>query len=304
MPGASHAGPLPALTDEERALAERLRRHVFTLAKSERNTDLETPAHYIETAFGAHGLKADFQRFESGGRTVSNIEVAPPGNALIVVGAHYDTVPGSPGADDNASGVAALIELAGLLGKERLPIRFVAFANEELPYSAVMGPEMGSWVSARRSREQAEPLRGMLSLEMLGCYRDEPGSQRYPPPLSFIYPDRGDFIAFVGDVGARALVRESISLFRKHAHFPSEGVAAPASVPGIMRSDHASFRDQGFPAFMVTDTAYNRNPHYHRASDTPDTLDYERMARVTLGLAAVLRGLATEDSGLSDKKKF
>ena len=290
MPGTSHAGPLPPLSDEERALAERLRRHVFTLAKSERNTDLETPARYIASAFGALGLTAGFQRFESGGRSVSNVEVSPSGPAAIVVGAHYDTVPGSPGADDNASAVAALIELAGLLGKERLPIRFVAFANEELPYH--MGPEMGSWVSARRSREQGEPLRGMLSLEMLGCYRDEPGSQRYPPPLSFIYPNRGDFIAFVGDVGARALVHQAIASFRRNAKFPSEGVAAPAFVPGIMRSDHASFRDQGFPALMVTDTAYNRNPRYHKPSDTPDTLDYERMARVTLGLAAVLRDLA------------
>ena len=292
MPGASHAGPLPPLSDEERALAERLRRHVFTLAKTERNTDLETPVRYIESAFAAHGLASKRQTFESGGRNVSNVEVSPSGPAAIVVGAHYDTVPGSPGADDNASAVAALIELAGLLGKERLPIRFVAFANEELPYH--MGPEMGSWVSARRSREQTEPLRGMISLEMLGCYRDEPGSQRYPPPLSFIYPNRGDFIAFVGDVGARALVRQSIGLFRKHARFPSQGVAAPAFVPGIMRSDHASFRNQGFPAFMLTDTAYNRNPRYHKASDTPDTLDYERMARVTLGLAAVLRDLARQ----------
>jgi len=293
MPGKSHAGPLPPLSDEERALAERLRRHVFTLAKSERNTDLETPARYIEGAFAAHGLTSKLQTFESGGRNVNNVEVSPPDPAAIVVGAHYDTVPGSPGADDNASAVAALIELAGLLRKERLPIRFVAFANEELPYH--MGPEMGSWVSARRSREQAEPLRGMISLEMLGCYRDEPGSQRYPPPLNLIYPNRGNFIAFVGDVGARALVHQAIASFRRNARFPSEGVAAPAFVPGIMRSDHASFRDQGFPAFMVTDTAYNRNPRYHKASDTPDTLDYERMARVTLALAAVLRDLAAEN---------
>jgi Zn-dependent M28 family amino/carboxypeptidase len=293
MPGKSHAGPLPPLSDEERALAERLRRHVFTLAKSERNTDLETPARYIEGALAAHGLTSKLQTFESGGRNVNNVEVSPPDPAAIVVGAHYDTVPGSPGADDNASAVAALIELAGLLRKERLPIRFVAFANEELPYH--MGPEMGSWVSARRSREQAEPLRGMISLEMLGCYRDEPGSQRYPPPLNLIYPNRGNFIAFVGDVGARALVHQAIASFRRNARFPSEGVAAPAFVPGIMRSDHASFRDQGFPAFMVTDTAYNRNPRYHKASDTADTLDYERMARVTLALAAVLRDLAAEN---------
>ena len=292
MPGSSHTGPLPALTDEERALAERLRRHVFTLAKGERNTDLETPVRYIANALAAHGLASELQTFESGGREVSNVEVSPSGPAAIVVGAHYDTVPGSPGADDNASGVAALIELAGILGKERLPIRFVAFANEELPYH--LGPEMGSWVSAQRSRAQAEPLRGMLSLEMLGCYRDEPGSQRYPPPLNLIYPNRGNFIAFVGDIGARSLVHAAIASFRRNARFPSEGVAAPASIPGIMRSDHASFRDQGFPALMVTDTAYNRNRHYHRASDTPDTLDYERMARVTLGLAAVLRDLATD----------
>ena len=121
MPGTSHAGPLPPLSDEERALAERLRRHVFTLAKTERNTDLETPARYIADAFAAHGLKAEFQRFESGGRTVSNIEVSPSGPALVVVGAHYDTVPGSPGADDNASGVAALIEHPAIMTHASLP---------------------------------------------------------------------------------------------------------------------------------------------------------------------------------------
>jgi hypothetical protein len=293
MPGISYRKPLPALREEEKALAARLRAHVEFLAKGERNQDLETPARYIAAAFGAYGLEPRLHSFPSGGRTVSNIEVSPPGHAAIVVGAHYDTVPGSPGADDNASGVAALIELAGLIGRENLPIRFVAFANEELPY--FMGPEMGSWVSARRSREQGEEVRAMLSLEMLGYYSDEPGSQRYPPPLNLFYPSRGDYVAFVGDIGARHLVRRAIRCFRRNASIPSEGVAAPAFIPGVMRSDHASFRDQGFPAIMVTDTAYNRNPHYHRASDTPDKLDYERMARVTLGLAGVLRELATEN---------
>jgi hypothetical protein len=293
MPGRSHSGPLPALTDAERALAERLRGHVARLAKSERNTELETPARYIEEAFARHGLTARRHRFESGGRTVSNIEVAPRGKALVVAGAHYDTVPGSPGADDNASGVAALIELAGLLGKEGLAIRFIAFANEEVPY--FLGPEMGSWISAQRSRDEGERLRAMLSLEMLGYYRDEPASQGYPPPLGFFYPDRADFIAFVGDLGARALVRTSISLFRKHARFPSEGVAAPSFIPGVTWSDHWSFRRHGYPAVMVTDTAFHRYPHYHLPSDTPEKLDYERLARVTLGLAGVLRELATED---------
>jgi Zn-dependent M28 family amino/carboxypeptidase len=293
MPGRSHAGPLPALTGEEKALAERLRRHVEDLARTQRNTDLERPARYIEQAFAAHGLICAPQHFQSGGRTVRNIEVSTPHSSFVVVGAHYDTVPGSPGADDNASAVAALIELAGLLGKEGLPIRFVAFANEELPY--FMGPEMGSWVSARHARDRGETVRAMLSLEMLGYYSDQPGSQRYPPPLGLFYPDHGDYIAFVGDLGARSLVRKAIGIFRKHTAFPSEGVAAPAFIPGVTRSDHWSFRDQGFPAIMVTDTAYNRNPHYHLASDTPENLDYERMARVTLGLAGVIRELATEN---------
>ena len=292
MPGASFRGPLPPLTEEERALAARLRKHVEVLASRERNTDLDTPARYIAGVFSAHGLSPATQEFPSGGRTVRNIEVSPGGKSLVVVGAHYDTVPGSPGADDNASAVAALIELAGLLGKEGLPIRFAAFANEEMPY--FLSPEMGSWNSARRSRERGEAVRAMLSLEMLGYYRDEPGTQKYPPPLGLLYPDRGNFIAFVGDLGARALVRKSILLFRKHAQFPSEGVAAPSFIPGITFSDHWSFRTQGFPAIMVTDTAYNRYPHYHLPSDTPEKLDYERLARVTLGLAAVLRELGRE----------
>jgi Zn-dependent M28 family amino/carboxypeptidase len=220
---------------------------------------------------------------------VRNVEVNPP-EATLVVGAHYDTVPGCPGADDNASAVAALIELAGMLESEKLPIRFVAFANEELPY--FMGPDMGSWVSAKRSRERGERISAMLSLEMLGYYSDKPGSQRYPPPLGLFYPDRANYIAFVGDLGAFGLVRKSVRAFRKHSDFPSEWLAGPAFIPGVTRSDHWSFRDLGFPAIMITDTAYNRNPHYHRPSDTPDTLDYARMAEVTLGLAGVLRELA------------
>ena len=221
-----------------------------------------------------------------------NVEVNPP-QATIVVGAHYDTVPGSPGADDNASAVAALIELAGLLGRERLPIRFVAFANEELPY--FMGPDMGSWVSAKRSRDRGEKLCAMLSLEMLGYYSDEPGSQRYPAPLGLFYPDRGNYIAFVGDLGAFRLVRKCFLKFKKNSSFPAQWLSGPASIPGVTHSDHWSFRNLGFPAIMVTDTAYNRNPHYHQASDTPDTLDYPRMAAVTLGLAAMLKELAHEN---------
>jgi hypothetical protein len=278
MPGRSYNGALPPLTPEERSLASRLERHVLELASGERNGDLEKPARYIE---GALGDKAASQHFMSGGRKVRNIEV---GSGDIVVGAHYDTVPGSPGADDNASGVAVLIELSKIF--LNLKIRFVAFANEEAPY--FLGPEMGSYVYAR---ERGAGVRAMFSLEMLGYYRDAPGSQNYPAPLGLFYPNRADFIAFVGDLGALPLVRRSIKSFRKHARFPSEGLAAPSMIPGVSWSDHWSFRKHGTPAVMVTDTAFYRYPHYHLPSDTPEKLDYERMARVTHGLAAMLKEL-------------
>ena len=282
MPGRSYTGPLPPLSGEERALSLRLRLHVAALAAAERNTDLETPARYIETALGP-GHRS--QSFQSGGRTVRNIET---GAGAIVVGAHYDSVPGSPGADDNASGVAVLIELARM----ELPARFVAFANEEMPYFD--SDEMGSFAWAARARSGGENIKAMLSLEMLGYYRDTPGSQHYPPLFAGFYPDRGDFIGFVADLGARRLVHQAIDAFRRHAKFPSEGVAAPAFIPGVTWSDHWSFRRHGYPAIMVTDTAFHRYSHYHLASDTPEKLDYARMARVTLGLAAVIKELANE----------
>ena len=280
----THRGKWDVSHTFEAGLADRLRRHVEVLAARERNIDLETPARYIERELGP-GCRS--QEYPSAGRAVRNLEV---GEGAIVVGAHYDTVPGSPGADDNASGVAALIELSRAFSPGK--VRFVAFANEELPYSH--GEEMGSFVYAKRARERGERIRAMFSLEMLGCYSDAPGSQRYPPVIGWFYPDRADFIAFVGDLGARRLVKRAHALFRRHSDFPSQSLAAPAFVPGITRSDHWSFRRHGFPAAMVTDTAFNRYPHYHRATDTAEKLDYERMARVTLGLAGMLGELASE----------
>jgi Zn-dependent M28 family amino/carboxypeptidase len=281
MPGSSYHGPLE-FTAEEKALAARLRTHVKALAAGERNIDLERAARYIARELGT----VSEQAFRSGGRTVRNIESGAGG---IVVGAHYDSVPGSPGADDNASGVAVLIELARM----GLPARFVAFANEEMPYFETQ--EMGSQVWAREARRRGERIGAMLSLEMLGYYRDARGTQHYPLPFGWLYPDRGDFIGFVGDLGARRLVHRAIAGFRRHASFPSEGVAAPAFIPGVTWSDHWSFREQGYAAIMITDTAFNRYPHYHLATDTPEKLDYLRMARVTLGLAAVVKELAHED---------
>ncbi len=211
------------------------------------------------------------------------------------MGAHYDTVLDSPGADDNASGVAALLAIARELASRPQPpartVRLVAFANEEPPHFQT--PRMGSLVYARRARERGDRIVAMLSLESIGYYSDAPGSQRYPLfLLGWIYPSRGDFLAFVGDVGARALVRRAIASFRRHAALPSEGAAVPGFVPGVLWSDHWSFREAGYPAIMVTGTAPFRNPHYHEPSDRPETLDYDRLARATAGLARVIDALA------------
>lgn len=302
MPGRSHGRALPPATPQELRTAEALRRHVSALAMSERHVGdaeaLERSARYVESAFARHGVRPRAHRFESAGRAVRNIEVVLPADAspeapALVVGAHYDSVPGSPGADDNASGVAALIELARLLAAEPLPagraVRLVAFVNEEPPW--FMSEAMGSHAWARRAHSGGEALLGMISLEMLGYYREAAGSQRYPFPLTMFYPDRGDFLAFVGDLGSRALVRQATGAFRRSATLPSEGLAAPSAIPGVMWSDHWSFRQHGYPAIMVTDTAFYRNPHYHAETDTPERLDYDRFSRATVGLAAVVREL-------------
>jgi len=214
---------------------------------------------------------------------------------VVVVGAHYDSVRGTPGADDNGSGVAATIEIARLV-KARVggawpasapAVKFVLFANEEMPFFG--SPHMGSLVYAMKLKELGLRVAAMYSLETLGYYQDTPGSQRYPWPFSLAYPDRGDFLAFVGDLRSRRLVRNSIAAFREVASFPSEGIAAPRAVPGVQWSDHWAFWEQGWPAIMITDTAPYRNPNYHTARDTPDTLDYDRLTRVVHGLSEMVR---------------
>jgi len=219
-----------------------------------------------------------------------------PGGAraeeIVVVGAHYDSARGTPGANDNGSGVAAMLELARIFREAKLArtVRFVAFVNEEPPFSNT--DEMGSRQYARRTKARGEKVVGMLSLETIGWYSDHRGTQRYPFPLSLFYPSRGNFLGFVGNLDSRALLHEAIGSFRRHAAFPSEGIAAPRSIPGVDWSDHAPFWDEGYPALMLTDTAPYRYPHYHSAQDTPDKVDYERLARVVTGLAGMLRDLA------------
>jgi Zn-dependent M28 family amino/carboxypeptidase len=185
--------------------------------------------------------------------------------------------------------VLALAKSPALQKPERT-LRFVAFVNEEPPFFQTEG--MGSTVYAKRCRDRGEKVVAMLSLETIGYYSDDEGSQKYPFPLGLFYPSRGNFIAFVGNTSNARLVRRCIKTFRAKVRFPSEGGAVPGSLPGIGWSDHWSFWEAGYPAIEITDTAPFRYPHYHEETDTPDKLDYERMARVVNGLEEVILDLA------------
>ena len=309
MPGNSWSDPVLPLSAEERQIQENLQRHVEMLAQTigERNVwnagSLDTAAMYIRSILVNLGYEVRTQSFDSRGTSVQNIEVELPGASapeeIIVVGAHYDSVQGGPGANDNASGIAALLEIARLLdgmGAIRT-LRLVAFANEEQPFSG--GPEMGSRVYAERSRQRGEQIKGMLSLETIGYYSDQAGSQHYPFPYSHFYPDTGNFIGFVSNPSSWRLVRQAVGAFRTSTAFPSEAVAAPEWIRGVGWSDHASFWQAGYPAIMITDTAFFRYPHYHDETDTPEKLDYESLARVTRGLVDVVVELAGgEDAGV------
>jgi len=302
MPGQSHQGPLPPLTDEQRTLAQELHSHVQMLAGQigERNVfhhdRLVMAADYIRATLAGAGYEVRLQLYEVEGKICENIEAEVRGEKrpddIIVIGAHYDSVQGSPGANDNASGVAATLALARAFA-ETTPartLRFVSFANEEPPLFQT--EHMGSRVYAMRSRERGENIVLMLSLETIGYYSDEPGSQHLLFPLSLIYPSTGNFIAFVSNLENGFLVRQLVGSFRQQAQFPSEGGALWDLIPGVGWSDHWAFWKEGYPAVMVTDTAPFRYPAYHSPADRPELVQYERMARVVSGLQAVIVEMA------------
>ncbi|MDW7773681.1 MAG: M28 family peptidase [Desulfobulbaceae bacterium] len=216
----------------------------------------------------------------------------PPGGPLLVVGAHYDSVSASPGADDNASAVAGLVEMARLLADNPPPgLRLAAFCPEEPP--AYRTRKMGSYIYAKSLKEAGVGLTGMICLEMIGYFTDAPGSQSYPLPLMYmIYPKEGNFIAIVGNIRSTKWTRQVRNAFAAGTDLPVECLNAPAIMLGIDFSDHWSFNKFGYPAAMVTDTAFYRNPHYHLPSDLPDTLDYFRAAKVVDGVTAAVRLLA------------
>lgn len=279
--------------------AEYLRQIVTALAqdigaRSYRDIDkLKNAAAYISSEFTSFGYKVVQQPFFFFGNVYHNLITERAGSSskeILVVGAHYDTVRTTPGADDNASGVAGLLGLARALteAKPAVTVRFVAFCLEEPPVCRT--PSMGSYQYAGRLKADRENIVGMISLEMIGYFCDKEGCQRYPFPfMNAVYPKAGNYISLVGNMRSRSFTRSISDSLRKATDLPVLTLNAPPIMIGIDFSDHWSFGKFGYKALMVTDTAFYRNPHYHAPDDLPETLDYERMAKVVDGLTVAVR---------------
>lgn len=289
---------------QEEITAEQLRSHVTRLAGEigERNVfhpqALHAAEHYIRQVWQDQGYDVTAQEYQVRSVRSANLEISCQGHTrpqeILLIGAHYDSVLGSPGANDNASGVAALLELARRFAamKPRRTLRLVAFVNEEPPF--FVSGQQGSMVYARAARRRGDNIVLMLSLETIGYYREAPGSQRYPPLLRWFYPDRADFIAFVSNFRSRKAMRKLVHAYRQSTGFPVQSIATFAFVPGVAWSDHLSFWVRRYRALMVTDTTFYRYPYYHTPADTPDKLDYANFARMTNGFFQAIGLLANE----------
>jgi Zn-dependent M28 family amino/carboxypeptidase len=283
-------------------LEKNLATHVEKLAGEigERNTfrpeALHKAENYIEQFWKGLGLEVGRQEFDADGVTCSNLWVEFKGSSdgIIVVGAHYDSVFGAPGANDNGSGVAALLEISRALKNEKFKhtVRFVVFPNEEPPHFNT--DQMGSKVYADAVAKRKEKIIAMLSLETIGYFTDSAKSQKYPPLFDLFYPSTGNFLAIVGDLQSRQLVGLVKKYFKAASDFPVESVSAPRMVPGVGWSDQSPFWDHGYPAVMLTDTALYRYPDYHLSTDTPDKLNYPAFEKVVTALISVIRQLAAE----------
>lgn len=282
---------------------ENIRRHVQTLAGDigERNVfrpeALRGAERYIKEQWLTQGYEVSRQTYTAKRVESSNLEISRSGSArpeeIILIGAHYDSVAGSPGANDNGSGVAVMLELSRRFASS-VPdrtVRFAAFTNEEPPFFD--SSLRGSRVYAKMAKKRGDKIIGAIILECLGCYSDRPGSQGYPPLVKMFYPDRGNFIAFVSNLRSRGWLRRVVRSFKSSSTFPTESLAAFTPVaPGAAWSDHSSFWEAGYRALMVTDTAFYRYPYYHSSGDTIDKIDYASMARVTEGLCGMAMSLA------------
>lgn len=274
-----------------------LRDHVRVLSEQMPPRDydadvLDQVAAYIRSHFARYSTRVYDQPFDVSGITYRNVraEFGATDGERIVIGAHYDTADGLPGADDNASGIAGVLELARLLQgfeSEQVTVELVAYTLEEPPY--FRSADMGSRHHADALVEAGTALRLMVSLEMIGYFDDAAGSQQYPLPfLRHFYPERGDFIAVVGNLTEVANVRRVKRTMRAATPLPVHSINAPAWIPGIDFSDHQNYWRHGLPAVMITDTAQHRNRTYHTREDTWQRLDYRRMAQVVQGVYAVV----------------
>lgn len=247
---------------------------------------------FIESEFRRYGLSIEKDSFTYWGKSYNNVVARIGGSGAsppIIVGAHFDSVQGSPGADDNASGLAVLLESARILSRLRLSseVLFCAFNLEELNM-------IGSTHFARKLKASGTKVAAMISLEMVGYTESRPGAQRYPIGLRWLYPDRGDFIGVVGNWRSSVLLRKFSRLMKQVRGLPVETLTVFANgilLPAARLSDHSPFWDLGYPALLVTDTSFFRNPHYHRSTDTLETLDLNFMARVCEGVVTGVLGL-------------
>ncbi|HTU26241.1 MAG TPA: M28 family peptidase [Pirellulales bacterium] len=299
---------MESAADADQVLIGNLRRRVERLAREigprhvGRPDALWAAQVFVEQELAGQGYAVERQSYLVCEQEVSNLIAELPGTRrageIVVLGAHYDSTPTTPGADDNASAVAVLLEVARRMRSRpcERTIRFVAFTCEEMPHFHT--GDMGSQVYARACRALGERIVGMLCLEMVGYFSSAPGSQRIPSAiprwLRWIFPPRGDFLAAVGNLRSGKLLWNFSRGFRRAKRLPLFSILLPEAIHDIRRSDNSSFWDQGFSALMLTDTSYLRNPHYHLTSDTPETLDFERMlgvvAGVVEGLCRVARG--------------
>jgi len=300
MPGSSsQVANVGTQTD---ILQQHLQQHVYHLADEigERNLQHPEALHaaedYINQVWQQQGYVVEKQAYRERNIHCANLEVTHEGDEhaeqIILIGAHYDTVYGSPGANDNGSGVAALLELSRLIRAEttNMSVRFVAFVNEEPPF--FFSGRQGSNIYAKAIRQRGDNIHLMLALETIGYYTSEPHSQDYPPLFRYFYPHTADFISFVSNFGSRKVMLKLARAFRQVSDFPLEHVATFSFIPGVAWSDHLSFWRQNYKALMVTDTAFYRYPYYHSSNDTAEKLDYPRLAQVCSGLFAAVRLLA------------
>jgi Zn-dependent M28 family amino/carboxypeptidase len=261
---------------------------------------LDRAKRYVSAQFETGGYTPQLQTFDVARIPVSNVEAALTGTdrpaEILVVGAHYDSVSGCPGANDNGTGVAAMLELAKRFSSrpQERTLRFVAFVNEEPPFFRT--GHMGSVVYANAAKDRGDRITAMLALETMGYYSDARGSQQYPPEIAAHYPDVGNFIGFVANSASAPLLLQSRQAFERRTRFPLQVLAAPDEFAGVGWSDHWSFWQVGYPAMMVTDTAPFRYPWYHTADDTPDRVDFEKLSEVVEGLEAVVEALAGQAS--------